>query len=104
MSSATIKVSDVTIQDVANYLRIAELTESEQAFIGQILEAAKAYVMKYTGLDLDGLDGAPDLVIAVYVLCADMYDNRSLYVEGGNVSQAVETILSMHSVNLLPTE
>lgn len=102
--SSTIKVSDVTIQDIANYLRIAELTESEKAYIGQILEAAKAYVMKYTGLDLEGLDGAPDIVIAVYVLCADMYDNRSMYVESGSVSQTVETILSMHSVNLLPTE
>lgn len=101
--SSTIKVSDVTIQDIANYLRIAELTDSEQAFIGQILEAAKTYVMKYTGLDAEGLDGAPDIVIAVYVLCADMYDNRSMYVESG-ISQTVETILSMHSVNLLPTE
>lgn len=97
-------VSSITVDDVAGYLRIIELSNFDQIFIGQILEAAKAYVMKYTGLDAEGMDQCADIVIAIYVLCQDMYDNRTLYVDSSNISSVVETILGMHSINLLPSE
>ena len=96
-------VSDITVSDVAAYLRIPELSASDQSLLSQILEAAKAYVMKYTGLDAAGMDQCPDIVMVVYILCQDMYDNRTLYAAGSNVSSVVETILSMHSINLLPS-
>lgn len=48
-----------------------------------------------------GIDAFEDFPIAFYVLCQDMYDNRSLYVEKSNPNKVVETILGMHSVNLL---
>lgn len=48
-----------------------------------------------------GIDAFEDFIIAVYVLCQDMYDNRSMYVDNANVNKVVETILGMHSVNLL---
>jgi len=35
------------------------------------------------------------------ILCQDMYDNRSMYVDKNNLNKVVETILGMHSVNLL---
>ena len=97
-------VSDITMSDVAAYLRITEQTAADQSFIPQIIEAAKAYVMKYTGLDAAGMDLCPDIVIVIYVLCQDMYDNRALYVDSSNISNVVETILGMHSINLLPSE
>lgn len=97
-------VSGITVSDVAAYLRITEMTASDQSFISQILEAAKAYVMKYTGLDAAGMDLCPDIVIVIYVLCQDMYDNRALYIDSSNISNVVETILGMHSINLLPSE
>ena len=97
-------VSDITMSDVAAYLRITELSQADQSFIPQIIEAAKAYVMKYTGLDAAGMDLCPDIVIAIYVLCQDMYDNRAFYVDSSNISNVVETILGMHSINLLPSE
>ena len=104
MSNNTGVVSGITAADVAAYLRIVEQTTFDQSFIPQILEAAKAYVMKYTGLDAEGMDKCADIVIAVYVLCQDMYDNRTLYVDSSNISNVVETILGMHSINLLPSE
>ena len=97
-------VSGITAADVAAYLRLTEQTTFDQSFIPQILEAAKAYVMKYTGLDAEGMDQCADIVIAVYVLCQDMYDNRTLYVDSSNISNVVETILGMHSINFLPSE
>jgi hypothetical protein len=35
------------------------------------------------------------------VLVQDMYDNRSFYVDKSHLNWVVETILGMHSVNLL---
>ena len=103
-NNTSMVVSDITMSDVAGYLRIAELTESDQSLIPQMIEAAKAYVMKYTGLDAAGMDLCPDIVMVIYVLCQDMYDNRTLYVNSSNISNVVETILGMHSINLLPSE
>ena len=48
-----------------------------------------------------GLDAYSDFVIAVYILVQDMYDNRSLYVDKNSMNRVVETILNMHSTNLL---
>jgi hypothetical protein len=48
-----------------------------------------------------GIDAFDDFVIAVYVLCQDMYDNRTMYVDNANVNKVVDNILGMHSINLL---
>jgi len=47
------------------------------------------------------VDKYEDFVIVVYVLVQDMYDNRSLYIDKNNMNKVVETILGMHSINLL---
>ena len=58
---------------------------------------------KYTGLTAAQLDESEDFVVALLVLAQDMYDNRALYADSSNVNQAVQSILDMHSVNLLPS-
>ena len=97
------KVSEITSQLVAEYLRLdyANMTAAEKAELDAIIEAAMAYTTSFTGQTLEALDEYPDVVIAVYVLCQDMYDNRSMYVDNANVNRVVETILGMHCVNLL---
>ena len=97
------KVSEVTSSDLAEYLRVGEVTESEEGFLSTIIDAAKSYMCKYTGLAAEQLDESSDLVIALLVLAQDMYDNRALYVDSTNVNIAVQSILDMHSVNLLPS-
>lgn len=97
------KVSEVTAADLAEYLRVGEVTESEEGFLSTIIGAAKSYMCKYTGLTEEQLDESSDLVIALLVLAQDMYDNRALYVDSANVNLAVQSILDMHSVNLLPS-
>lgn len=97
------KVSEVTAADLAEYLRVGEVTPSEEGFLSTIIGAAKSYMCKYTGLTAEQLDESSDLVIALLVLCQDMYDNRALYVDSANVNMAVQSILDMHSVNLLPS-
>lgn len=97
------KVSEVTSYDLAEYLRVGEVTASEEGFLKTIIGAATAYMCKYTGLTEEQLDESSDLVIALLVLCQDMYDNRALYVDSANVNLAVKSILDMRSVNLLPS-
>lgn len=96
------KVSDITAQDIADYLRIAELTESDTNFINATIQVAIDYILKYTGIaDSATLDTYSDMVIVVFVLCQDMYDNRAMYVDNSNVNKVVENILGLHQRNLL---
>ena len=102
------KVSEITIQDVADYLRLSDYEESD---IETYLNIAKSYISNYTGIpeadeyeddeDAETLDTYADFVIVVYVLCQDMYDNRSMYVNSGNINRVVQTILDMHTRNNL---
>lgn len=95
------KVSDITYQDVAEYLRLFEITSEDQAFITTLIGVAKTFISGYTGRTIAELDNYPDFVIVVYVLCQDMYDNRTMYVDSTNLNSVTESILGMHSVNLL---
>lgn len=97
------KVSEVTAADLAEYLRVGEVTPSEDGFLKTIIGAATAYMCKYTGLDAEQLDGSQEFVVVLLVLCQDMYDNRAMYVDSANVNLTVQSILDMHSVNLLPS-
>lgn len=94
------KVSEVTVTNVAEYLRLedGEYTESE---LDNLLNVARKFIKSYTGLSEDEIDTHEDFYIVVMVLCQDMYDNRSMYVDKNNLNKVVETILGMHSVNLL---
>ena len=96
------KVSDITAQDIAEYLRIAELTQDDENFITTTISVAIDYILKYTGIeDTETLDTYADMVIVVFVLCQDMYDNRAMYVDNSNLNKVVENILGLHQRNLL---
>ena len=95
------KVSDITAADLADYLRLEEVTDDETQTLNNLLEIAKKYINNYTGRTETELDNYQDFVIVALVLVQDMYDNRTMYVDSRNVNTVVETILGMHSVNLL---
>lgn len=99
------KVSEITIEDVAKYIRA---TDDDNSDIATYLNIAKHYISSYTGIpiasesaDAETLDTYADFVIVVFILCQDMYDNRTMYVESDKVNRVVQTILDMHSRNLL---
>ena len=93
------KVSDITVNTVAEFIRLDGMDATEERQLSTFLEVAKDYIKNYTGLD--DLDEYTDLVIVVYILCQDMYDNRVMYVEGSNINKTVQTILDMHTRNNL---
>ena len=91
------KVSEITVNDVADFIRLSEVDANEERQLSTYLSVAKDYIKNYTGLD--DLDEYADLVIVVLILCQDMYDNRTMYVEGSNINKTVQTILDMHTRN-----
>ena len=100
--NAITKVSEITAQDIADYLRIAELTQDDENFITSTISVAIDYILKYTGIeDAETLDTYNDMVIVVFVMCQDMYDTRALYTDNTNVNKVVENILGLHQRNLL---
>ncbi len=96
------KVSQIQISNIAEYLKLNE-GEYSTTEIQAFLTAAKSFVKSYTGLDDAGIDSHEDITIVVNILCQDMYDNRTMYVEKDNLNKVVDTILGMYCTNLLPT-
>lgn len=95
------KVSQITYSDVADYIRLVEVTEDYQKTLNNLIGIAKTFIASYTGHTIEELDDYQDFIIVVFILCQDMWDNRTLYVDKATLSYPVETILNMHSVNLL---
>ena len=93
------KVSEITTNDIAEYIRLDEIGDADTKELSTFLTIAKDYIKNYTGLD--DLDEYADLVVVVYVLCQDMYDNRAMYIDKGNINKVVQTILDMHTRNNL---
>ena len=98
-----LKVSEITIDDVARYIRVDDYDDGE---IATYLNIAKNYISSYTGIPVtneegESLDDFPDFVIVAYILCQDMHDNRTMYVDKANINRTVQTILDMHTRNNL---
>ena len=98
------RVSDITYEDVAEYIRLTEVTSDDENTLKTFITVAKAYIEQYTGRSEEELDNYRDFVIVTLILCQDMWDNRALYVDGshtGSINHVVDSILSLHAVNLL---
>lgn len=100
------KVSEITCDDIADYLRLTEVDFQDEQNLETYLEIAKNYIENYTGISRDitkseSLDSFSDFVIVVFILCQDMYDNRCMYVDGKSINNTVKTILDMHTRNNL---
>ena len=99
------KVSEITVHDIADYIRVDEYEDRE---LETYLNIAKNYISNYTGIPIksndekaETLDSYADFIIVIYILCQDMYDNRSMYVNTSNINKVVQTILDMHTRNNL---
>lgn len=97
------KVSMIGIKDICGQIRMDEgyLTGADRDYLLILQKAAVEYVKSYTGLTDAEIDEHEDITAAVLVLISDMYDNRQMYVDKGNVNRVVDTILGMYCVNLL---
>lgn len=94
-------MSEIKVDDLINYLRLSNITEEDKKYLGTIIKVSIDYIKNNTGLSDLELDKYTDLIIVVYVLCQDMYDTRAYYVDNNNVNKVVQSILDMHSRNLI---
>lgn len=95
------KVSEITASDVAEYLHLEEVGETDTNTLNNLILIAKKFIMQYTGRTEEEMEDISDFIIVVFVLVQDMWDNRALYVDKSNLNRVVETVLGMHAVNLL---
>ena len=89
------KVSEITTKDIADFIRLGEVDDADTQQLETLLLIAKDYIINYTALT--DLDEYADLVIVVYILVQDMWDNRTMYIDKGNPNKVVQTILDMHT-------
>ena len=97
------KVSEINAKILADYLKLdyEALDPEEISELETFLISAKTFISDYTGLNQSEIDMHESFVVAVFVLVQDMYDNRSYYVDKSHINHVIESILEMHSVNLL---
>lgn len=101
--------STIGVPDLLAYLRIEQedLDELETGLLQSFIDSAKAYTQDYTGQTVEYLDAHNDIPIAVLCLAGEMYSRRNMVtnIKGtgtATVNRTVQTILDMHSRNLVP--
>lgn len=92
------KIAEITDETLLNYLRLTE----RDAFLQVACDAAKAFILSYTGMSEKEINKHDDLTAAYLVLVSDFYDNRQYVNDRDYSNLAVKTILSAHRKNLLP--
>lgn len=99
------KVSRLNLEIILNHIReeAENLDEDDLILLEAMKTAAIQYVISQTGLTEKELDEHEDITIAVLTLISDMWDNRAMTIQRSNVNIVVDTILSMHRMNLVPT-
>ena len=93
------KISEVSITDLKEYANVDH--SLDDVLFQIILQATTSYIKNDTGLTLEQMDDKEDLTMALMILSNEMYDNRVYAVENDKVNKIVNSILDMHSVNLL---
>ena len=102
-------VSELKPWELARFCRVAfdeddynSLDSADKADFQRILPLAVAYCAGYAGLDTS--QELPDEIgYAIFVVAAEMYDNRQMTQQYSAQNATVKQILDMHSTNLLPS-
>ena len=108
------KISEITQDLILSQLRenAEALSETEKLSIEAMEDAAKAFIMGWTGIngvdksDENGrmLDDYEDLVYPFMTLITEMYDNRKMTVERDKINPTVAQMLNLHTFNYVPQE
>ena len=96
------KLSELDLALVKEYLR--QDGDEDDRLIIAIIEASKSYICNYTGQGIEQLEEHEDVTIAVLVLIAEFYDNRTINVNDRlnlRMNTMLEGLLGRHSVNLI---
>lgn len=96
------KVSEVTNIDLAKYVRLDDASDLELNELERMRSGAVAFIKSYTGLTDEEVDEHEDITQVLFILVADMFDNRNYQMDSKSVvNPSAKSILNLHSVNLL---
>lgn len=93
------KISDVSIEYAKDYCGVSDGDENNR--IKTCMEAAKAFILGFTGLNAEAADTHEDFTVAYLVLINEYYTNRDYTVSQAAENPCVKQILALHSVNYL---
>ena len=99
------KLSEITLDVAKEYLR--QDSSADDKLITLMLSSAKNYVVNYTGQTLENLEKYEDVSLAVLLLLAQFYDNRTISITDKlnlRQNEIVNDLLARHSINLLGSE
>ena len=88
------KLSEIDLYDCKNFLRV-DFNEDD-LFIEMALDSAKSYVCHYCKRSAEDLDEIPEVCMAVLVLMAHFYDNRSLETDTETLNDTISKMLGSH--------
>lgn len=104
-------ISDLSVADVADYLRVefdeedTEQYRAEGQAIRLAMSAALQHMTGYTGRSDDFIEAQDDLGYVYLALCAEIYENRQVRLTQGQYkNELVYQILDKYCVNFLPGE
>lgn len=94
------KLSELTVEDATAHTVVSP-DDPDGVLFPAYLEAAKSYVLGYTGLSMEAADEKPELAIAALIMFADLVRNKEATVDQGRENPALAAFLGMHAVNYL---
>ncbi|MBC8579140.1 head-tail connector protein [Zhenhengia yiwuensis] len=96
------KISEINLDIAKEYLRQDD--DSDDRIIQLMLDSAKSYVVNFTGTTMEQLDEQEDICLAVLLLLAEFYDNRTIAINDKlnlRFNEMLVSLLGRHSINLL---
>lgn len=87
-------ITDLDLYDAKSFLRVD--FDNDDIFIELALESAKSYVCNYCKRTIEELDNMPEICMAVLVLTAHFYDNRSLEADTESLNYTIGKLLGLH--------
>ncbi|MCS6103577.1 phage gp6-like head-tail connector protein [Clostridium botulinum] len=93
-----IKMNEVTTDLLVNY---CNAYDEDKELLEIFKDASVDYIKSYTGLTDEEINNKNDLTIALLVLVSGMFDSRSIEADKTNINLILDSILGLHSRNLV---
>lgn len=91
-------ITSLGVIDIARFIKV-DLNDNSANELRMLKDGAVAYVSSYTKLSKEKLDEYEDLTIAVLIIIAEMFENRTFTVESDSINPIAKSILDLHDHN-----
>ncbi|WP_259596015.1 head-tail connector protein [Clostridium botulinum] len=91
-------MNEVTTDLLVNY---CNAYDEDKELLEIFKDASVDYIKSYTGLTDEEINNKNDLTIALLVLVSGMFDSRSIEADKTNINLILDSILGLHSRNLV---